>query len=246
MTNSPSETKDVDEGKAQVQPEAQPVQPQRAEAKEQEPKLKLQVARACNNPNGRYIGMSKRQRDALNVEVGGTVELFEGNQSLGLFTVGKGASELSEHPEQFTANVVEAGKAVTVKKAFETAETIMKLPVTHGIENAPAGSPPDKAKEYAERTTRRMKIIAERFPGTGTDEFMTVPTAVLNQITGGAAKVANISKIKVRLGGHETDVVMVPAGNDIGLTTKLAQKLYIPLQLNEIRFRIDKGVMVID
>ena len=228
-------------------PAAQPAQPpQAAEAKEKEPELSLTVARGCNNPDGRYVGLSGRQRDALKVAVGGIVELFENGQSLGLFTVGKGAAELTGKPEQFTSNVVEPGKSVTVKKADKNRETVMTFGVTHGVENVPANLQGEEAKKYADRTARRMQIIGERFPGVSTDEFMIIPTAVLNAMTGESVRIASISKQKIRFAGVETEMVVVPAGNDVGLTTKAAQKLKIPAGVTELRVRVERGVLVID
>lgn len=232
-----------------ARPEGQTSQaqaPQAPEAKEKEPELNLTVAQPCKNPEGRFVGLSKRQRDALQVSEGGTVELFEGGQSLGIFAVGKGSSELTKSPELFSVNGVDAGKTVTVKKAVETKERVMKLGLTHGVEDVPAHLQGDEAKKYADRTVRRMQIIGERFPGADTDEYMTIPTGVLNSMTGELAKVAAISKQKVRYGSTEMEIVMVPAGNDIGLTTKAAQKLNIPTAATELRFRVDSGVLVID
>jgi hypothetical protein len=216
------------------------------EIKEKEPELRLEVVRECNNPEGLYVGMSKKQRDALGVQVGGTVELFDGSRSLGIFTIGTGAVELTKEPGKFTANGIEPGKTVTAKKAPEKVLTTMELPLSHGIEKTPTGLSPEDEQKHTERITRRMQIIGERFPGVATDEFITVPTAVVNQMLGSKVKIATISQLKVRLGGEEIEIVMVPAGKDIGLTTKAAAKLGIPPELTKIRFKIVDGVMVID
>jgi hypothetical protein len=228
------------------QGEALTADPATAEAVEKEPQLDLTVDRPCNNPAGRYVGLNAVQRGKLGVEVGGTVELFEEGVSIGVFTVGKGASELAKMPERFSANVVMPGKMVTVKKAIDRAESVMSLPITHGIENVPQGLDEVEAGKYAERTQRRIGIITERFKDAETGVFMTVPTAVLNQITGGVARVAAIAEGMVKVGGREVKIIMVPAGTDIGLTTKAAKLLGFPQGLKELRFRVSSGVLVVD
>lgn len=232
---------------------AQPAVATAAEALEKEPQLDLTVERGCKNPDGRYVGLNAAQRGVLRVEVGSSVELFDCGKSLGLFTVGAGAKEL-QGTDRFTVNGVDPGTPVVVKKASEKREILMELDVRHGIENVPTDMQEDESKAYSDRTTRRMGIISKRFPGLDSDEFMTVPTAILNQLAvdradaGQTSKptIASISRAKVRMGDNETEVVMVPAGNDIGFTTKASQKLRIPSVLTKIRFRIDNGVFVID
>ena len=60
---------------------------------------------------------------------------------------------------------------------------------------------------------------------------------------------ASISKAKIRYGGQEQEMVMVPSGNEFGFTTKAAQTLgipVIPVQLEDLRYRIENGVLIID
>lgn len=245
MPNYPDENSDVEKMVTTVATDILANQSVASETKEQEPQLELTVAGPCNNPEGRYVGLSKKQRDALGVVSGGTAELFADGKSLGIFTVGSGSKELIGKPE-FTANDVDVGKQVVVKKVVEVGLTTQELSVAHGIENVPTGLNSEEAKKYQERTIRRMQIVAERFPGVVIHEFMTIPTAVLNQLAGSEVKIPAISQGRVRIGGKEIEIVMVPAGKDVGSTTKAAEKLGIPPELKQIRFRIIDGVMVID
>jgi hypothetical protein len=249
MTDTPDDllTGEPKEPETSVSENADQAQSAKAkEDAEKEPQLKMTVYGPCKNPEGRYVGLSKKQRDALGVVEGGTVEIILDKESLGVYTVGKGSTEIVKIPDLFTVNGIEGGHLVTVRKPKETGENVMKFGVRHGVETVPEELKDEKAKEYTERTARRMKIIAERFPGVSTDEFMTVPTAVLNLITGDSAKIAGISRQKVRFAGKETEITVVPAGNDIGLTTKAAEELNIPTEIKELGIRVENGVLVID
>src|SRR3989338_5698352 len=183
-----------------------------AEAREQEPQLTLTVAGPCHTAEGRYVGLSKQQRAGLKVEVGGGVELFENGYSLGLFTVGRGATALLNNPTQFTVNDVDPNSTITLRKAIEGGETLLRLPVVRGIKNDP-------------KTSGRQEKIAQRFEGWDIEVFMSLPTATLNQLLGTTDRVASISKAKIRYGGQEQEMVMVPSGNEFGFTTKAAQTL---------------------
>ena len=89
-----------------------------SESAEVLPEMQLTVDSACNNPKGRSVGLSMGQRLALDVEVGETVELFDGSgANLGTFTVGRGAQKLLLKAESFTANEVDVGSSVKVRKA---------------------------------------------------------------------------------------------------------------------------------
>jgi hypothetical protein len=216
------------------------------EGAEKEPMLKLTVAGPCKNPEGDYVGLSKKQRDALGVVEGGTVEIFKGHKSIGIFTVGKGSSEVIKTVGLITANGIPAANLVTIRKAKESGESLIKYGVRHEVEDVPEGLEEKDAQEYQDRTARRMAIIEKRFPGVAVDEFITVPTAVLNLMTGGAKKVASISVQKVRFGGSETEITVIPTGTDIGLTSKAAKKLNIPAEITEIGIRVKDGVLIID
>lgn len=214
-----------------------PATPHPPEASETVPELSLTVAGACNNPNGRYVGLSKGQRDKLQVEVGSSVELFDGGgKSLGIFTVGTGSKALLLESGKFTANGVDTGTAVTVKKAVKKPEREIDLPVTHRI-------------EAAEQHERRAGIIRNRFPDMDPETYITIPTALGRELgfspSPASATVLSISKGKVRIGDTDHEIVMVPSGTTVGFTTKAGQKLGIPAELGAIKVRIDNGVLVI-
>ncbi len=220
--------------------------PAMTESAEREPELALTVAQPCKNPAGLYVGLSKKQRTALNVEVGGTVEITMDNQAIGLFTVGLGSKELADKPAAFTANGITPGSEVTVKKATESVETAVSLPTRHGIETAPSDLSEPEKKEYDAKTTRRLNIISERFPEVeDKQEFITLPTSIVNQLTGEAKKVASIAKHKIRIGGQETLMIVVPGGTEFGLTKSAALKLNIPENLQTIGVRIENDTIVI-
>jgi|GEM_PF-2134003 len=221
-------------------------QPVTQESAESEPELTLTVAQPCKNPAGLYVGLSKKQRTALNVEVGGTVEITMDNQVIGLFTVGLGSKELADKPGAFTANGITTGLEVTLKKATESAETTVNLPTRHGIEKAPSDLSEPEKNEYDAKTTKRLNIIAERFPETeDKQEFITLPTAIVNKLTGEAKKVASIAMHKIRIGGQETSIIVVPGGTEFGFTKSAANKLNIPENLQTIGVRIDNDTIVI-
>ena len=246
MTTPNEEEIDKDSAVEQGQ-EAQTYPPAQVEAKEQEPQLTLKVAGACENPDGRFVGLNAKQREALGVTVGGSVVLKGADgKSLGLFTVGKGSSKFVKQPDVFTANVVATGETFTVTKAKENSEEAMSLNVQHGIENPPADLSDQDKEKHKEKTAKRFDIIKGRF-GADSDAFITIPTAVLNQLTGDTNRIAQISKVKIRYGGKEMLIVAVPAGTDFGLTTLAAERLGIPAELRELRLGVDQknGVLVI-
>ena len=219
------------------------------EASEKGPELRLNVAGPCKNPEGRYVGLSKVQRDRLGVEVGGNVELFDATgKSVGLYMVGPGSKELLSQPEAFTVNGVSSGEAVTVKKAAEKQDSDMTFDVDHGVEAVPAGLGEADQKKYEGRLASRSSKIAERFPELDPRAYVVVPSAVAKSMGIEAPKgttVLPVSKGKVRLGGVEKEIAIVPSGNTIGFTTEAAKSLGIPTQLNQIRVRVTDGVLVI-
>lgn len=207
------------------------------EGAETVPEMSLTVAGACNTHHGHYVGLSKGQRDRLGVEVGASVELVDGaGKSLGIFTVGTGSKALLLEPTKFTANGVDTGSTVTVKKAVKKPEREIPLPVTHGVETS-------------ELHERRAGIIRNRFPDMDPESYIVVPTAVGRELgfspSPAKATVLSISKGKVRVGGTDHEIIMVPSGTAIGFTTKAAQTLGIPQELRTLTLRIDNGVLVI-
>ncbi|MBI2638889.1 hypothetical protein HYW83_04850 [Candidatus Peregrinibacteria bacterium] len=212
--------------------------PPKPEATEVVPEMSLTVAGACNNPHGNYVGLNKGQRDKLQVEIGSSVELMDGaGQSLGIFTVGTGSKNLLLESEKFTANGVGVGATVTVKRAVKKSEREINLSASYGI-------------EAAEQHERRAGIIRNRFPDMDPEDYITVPTALGRELgfspnPAAKATVLSISKGRVRIGGIDHEIVMVPSGSTIGFTTKAAQRLGIPKELGTIKVRIDNGVLVI-
>lgn len=215
---------------------------QETEAVESEPALRLTVADHCKNSAGLYVGLSKVQRGKLGVEIGGTVELFDDkNKSLGVFTVGTGSKEYLEMTDVFTANNVTKGEIVTVKKSVATPDkpNEFNLPVEHAVE---------KTTDPKRHAARKEKI-AQRFPHSDPDMYITLPTAIASQLgikpeTG--KTVAPISKCLVcPASGWDVQMVIVPTGTGIGFTSDAAEELDIPKELTEIRIIIDKGVLVI-
>lgn len=219
------------------------------EAPEKGPEVRLNVAGPCKNPDGKYVGLSKVQRDRLGVEVGGNVELFDiSGKSMGLFMVGAGSKELLSRQDAFTVNGVSAGEAVTVKKAVDKQESDMTLDVAHGVEVVPGGLSEDEKKKYEGRLASRASKIAERFPELDPKAYVVVPSAVAKSMGIEAPKgstVLPVSKGKIRIGGVEHEIAIVPSGNSIGFTTEAAKSLGIPTQLNQIRVRVVEGVLVI-
>ena len=211
--------------------------PEHAEAV---PKLNLTVAGPCKNPHGNYVGLSAIQRNKLGIEVGGVVELFDLEKSLGVFMVGTGSKELLNAPTSFTTNGVSAGTTITVRKAATKLESgsekAFKYKVAHGVQT-----------RDVEKHKRRVGIIAERFKDMYTEAYVTVPSALMKSLGMGekGATVLPISKCVIRVAGVDHEIVLVPTGNDIGFTSAAAAKLGIPEQLDEITVRIDNGVLVI-
>lgn len=210
------------------------------ENREAVPELKLTVFDSCKNPNGLYVGLSKLQRDRLGVEVGGTVEITdEKKQSLGVFTVGKGSSEIADHTDLFTANGIEKSATVTVRKSVSTPDKPREFtfPCIHSVEKM------DQTKH-----TARTEEIASRFPDLDQEAYAVLPTAVASElgIKPEAGKtVAPISRGRVKVSGIETEIAIVPSGQTVGFTSAAAKKLNIPAGLAEIKIIIDKGVLVI-
>lgn len=169
--------------------------------------------------------------------MGSSVELFDGGgKSLGIFTVGTGSKVLLLDPGKFTANGVDMGTAVIVKKAVKKPEREIDLPVTHGI-------------EAAEQHERRAGIIRNRFSDMDPETYITVPTALGRELgfspSPAVATVLSISRGKVRIGDTYHEIVMVPSGTTVGFTTQAAQKLGIPAELGTIKVRVDNGILVI-
>lgn len=231
-----------EDGDEQIEPAsatstATPGLPPPPEAVERVPEMRLAVAGACNNPHGNYVGLNKGQRDKLQVEVGSSVELFDdAGRSLGVFTVGTGSKALLLEPTKFTANGMDMGTTVTVKRAVKKPEQEIRLHVSHGVETS-------------ESHERRVGIIQRRFPEMDPEIYITVPTALGRELgfppNPAKATILSITKGKIRIGGIDHEIVMVPSGNTIGFTTQAAQKLGIPAELGTITVRVDNGVLVI-
>lgn len=212
------------------------------ESQEAVSELKLTVFDRCKNTEGLYVGLSAVQRTKLDVEVGGTVEIIdEKGQSFGVFTVGKGSSEIADHTDLFTVNGVEESTTVTVRKAISTPDKPkeFKLPITHAVETTI-----ERVKHKA-----RIEKIAVRFPNLDSEMYITLPTAVAAQLgikPEPGKTVAPISKCLVRdASGRQIEMAIVPAGTTIGFTSDAAKELDIPAGLAEIKIIIDKGVLVI-
>jgi len=202
-----------------------------SDAKELEPTLSLRVAGPCQTPEGLYLGLSKRQRDALNVNVGDTVAVFDGERSLGIYTVGTGSRDLLSFPEQFTINGVAPESQLTLKKAPSQLETPVTYLLSHGVESDT-------------KHTQRLEIISRCFPEADANEYITIPTALLNTLTGGRGRVPAITKGQVRIGDTTHTMVLVPSGTGIGLTTAAATKLRIPQRLTNAQVRVENGVLI--
>lgn len=213
------------------------------EDREAVPELKLTVIDHCKNQAGRYVGLSKAQRERIDVEVGGTVELFdEKGTSLGFFTVGAGSKEYAQDPEIFTITPqVKIGDTLTVKKPSVSPDKPQEfnLQVTHAVE---------KTVEPAKHGARVEKIAA-RFPNLDPNMYITLPTAIAAQLgikPEPGKTVAPISKCTVRdASGRTVEMAIVPGGTTIGFTSDAAKELDIPAELSEIKLTIDKNVLVI-
>ncbi|MBA4337142.1 hypothetical protein C0416_05235 [bacterium] len=199
----------------------------------EEPCITGTVKSQCENPNGSFIGISKKQRDTLGVGVGNPVEVYDQNGKLvGLFTVGKALAKLAKDPDSLSANNIEPGTVITVKKVKESKEKGVALSVSHGIEND-------------ERHLPTIETIKTRFPDMDSGNFIAIPVAVFNELTGGRDRVPAIEKGKISLLGKETEVVFVPTGTNFGLTTKAAESLNIPAEFKEIRLQSKDGVLFV-
>lgn len=204
------------------------------------PSLELRLEAACSNPDGNYVGLSAAQRSRLGVEVGGTVELMDGSQSLGLFMVGKGLKVLQSQPDAFSANLADGfkGRSITVRKAPAKMEKDVSYMVSLGA-------------EASERHERRKTVIAERFSDMDPEAYVTVPTALLKQMgvtplpDSKKATALPISKGQLKIGDQMHTVVFVPSGEAIGFTTKAATQLNIPVSLFNLRVRVEEGVLVV-
>lgn len=210
------------------------------ESKEVIPSLKLKVAGPCKNPAGRYVGLSKGQRDQLGVELNESVELFADGKSLGSFVVGFGSKEIMKNIDQFTANLegITDQKEITVRKISreDLQNKAQELPFESGIETKDAH-------------LRRMQIIEKRFPEMNAGEYITVPTAIGQQLglegSRPGATILNISKGKLRFGQTVYDIAIVPGGTNLGMTQLLAKRLGIPVELKTVKFAIEGGMLVL-
>jgi hypothetical protein len=208
-----------------------PLPPPSTEQKESKefPELTLTIAGKCDS-EGKFIGMNKRQREALDVVEGDSVELSgPDGKSLGIFTVGKGSKELLKEKEKFTANVDVTGE-VKLKKVDKTnvAEKAQALAAEFGVEKN-------------DRHTRRSEIISERFPELDKDTYLVIPGALLESlsISAGEGTIKSISKGVVRIGDKRVTMGLVPAGTAAGMTEKAQSALGIPPSTTKIDFRID-------
>lgn len=214
-----------DASAAQKQPEAQEILPE----------ISLTVAGPCKNPAGAYVSLSKAQRDKLGITEGGTVEIFLDGESQGIFTVGLGSKELRDEPQKFNANLVDAGKTVTLRKPANLRETTFSYPVSDIELN------PDD-----EKLMKRKNIIETRFPDTDPEEYITLPTPVINAMLGDATKIGKISRTVIKFGGVNHAITVVPSGTTFGMTQKARQKLNIPNGLTNLRIVIEDGNLVIN
>lgn len=236
-----SEVKEVDQG----QPVLMNVQDdgsqsvQREGNVETEPKLNATVAGPCNNPNGLYVGLSKAQREALGVDIGGTVMLRTADgKILGIFTVGTGSKELLGQPK-ITANGIEVGMDVIAVKANANEGNLNSLPLKFAAEND-------------EKHVRRSGIIVQRFgqQGFNGESYIVLPTAIAKELTGQGqdkSTVASIALGKIRICGVEKTLPIVPAGSDFAMTSKAAQELGITTSgVSKVDFYFKDGPLVVN
>lgn len=212
--------------------------PTTPESSEIIPKMTLTVASPCKNPNGHYVGLSQGQREKLKVQAGETVELFDDDRkSIGIFTVGSGSKELLLAPTKFTANGIDAGATVIVSARKKPSENDTEFNVQFNVENA-----------NPENHERRGDIIKNRL-GMDPDVYLTIPTVLATQIgikPPQGKTIAPISKGQIKdAEGKVHEIAIVPTGSSIGFTTKAAEQLAIPAQLQTIRIRVDGGMLVI-
>lgn len=211
----------------------------RPEDVETEPKLEVAVAGPCKNPNGLYVGLSKVQRDKIGVEVGGTVMLRKPTgEVLGIYTVGSGSKELLDQP-RITANQITIGTDIEVVRANVKMEDLNNLPLVFGAEGG-------------EKHERRSSVITERFGNQGFDgqSYLVLPTAVAKMITGQAGdktKIASIALGKIKIGGVEKTLPIVPSEINFGMTTGAAQELGIPSgAASKIEFYFKDGALIVN
>lgn len=209
------------------------------EAVEKEPKLEVSVAGPCKNPEGLYVGLNATQRAKLGVEQGHAVVVRKSNgEVIGIYTVGPGSKELVGQPK-ITANGVAIDENVEVVKANVNEGDLNSLPLVFGAESG-------------EKHGRRSSTIAERFGPQGFDgqSYLVLPTSVAKMITGqdgDKTRVASIALGKVKIGGVEKTLPIVPSETNFGMTTKAANELGIPDgALTKAEFYFKDGVLVIN
>lgn len=208
--------------------------------------LKLTVDRPCNNPNGLYVALLPEQRRKLNVNVGDSVVVRNpnGGEVIGLYTVGPGLKDLRDKPEACAINGIQPGTEIVIEKSA-VEHSLLNLPLRRGVET----------EESHKR--RAGKIVDGRFNGQDVDPevYIVLPTAIAKcfvsppeGVSSGRDTVLSISLGKVKVGGQEFTLPVVPAGVDFGLTTKAALKLGIPDgNLSNVQYYLnDEGVLVIN
>lgn len=208
--------------------------------------LKLTVDRPCNNPNGLYVSLLPEQRRRLNVNVGDSVVVRNpnGGEVISLYTVGLGLKELKGKPESCGINGIQPGAEIVIEKSA-VEHSLLNLPLRRGVET----------DELHKR--RAGKIMDGRFNGQDVDPevYIVLPTAIAKcfvsppeGVSSGRDTVLSISLGKIKIGGQEFILPVVPAGVDFGLTTKAALKLGIPDgNLSNVQYYLnDEGVLVIN
>lgn len=209
------------------------------EAAETVPELLLTVTGLCNNPIGRYVGLNKGQREQLQVEIGGVVELVgDDGRSIGVFIVGSGSKTLLHQPDAFTANCVETGKTYKVRRPKSgPQESDTELSVRHAVET----QDPEKHERHKGIIEIRLKLDPEL--------YVVIPGALAHQMgirPPQGKTIASISTGRIKgVDGNVREIPVVPAGSEIGFTTKAAQQLGIPHELKSIRVRVEDGILVI-
>lgn len=207
------------------QAEVQPVQPEAVvpapEVVEAEPILRLAVHGPCKNPNGNYVGLNKAQRDKLGVVEGETVVLKADGKVVGYYVVGKGSKEIADQSGAFTANGVDVGAVVEVQKAGDLSENLVTLPFAVDAEKG-------------ERHAARSEKIKNRFAGQDGETYCVVPTALFNKmaiegdVQSARPTMGAISIGKVKIGGVEKSIPIVPSGTAFSLTSKAAKEFSVP------------------
>ena len=236
------------------------------ESNEAEPKLKVYPAWRCKGEGAvNTLGIASDLREGLGLKLyeekpgekpaDALVVVTKDGKDVGIFHVGRPHDKKHDikHPHRISANslplntdAAQEGEdsgldSIEIRKLKETDKVELEFAVTHGIEQTPNSLSVEEAAKYTARTAQRKKDVGEKFPDVDPEEFVVVPTHVLTHLTGNREK----AKIKISFSGKVVEVVAIPSGLELGMTTKAAVKIGMPTSITSRKVCVERGLLSI-